>query len=125
MRCKYCEKEASEGRSLHFSEIFGINRGKAVRRLHLNDLIVPKGVIRVFDCFFKDTSVLVAQNEVSMKMRALLTYKKVVQYNNKMKQKPILGNSYVVSRGTRMQIGYVHDRLVTYHGDGRWKYLLA
>ena len=116
MRCKKCKKEASEGRPLLVSPIIRITRGERSKPLGLNDLNRAKGIIRLFDCFLSRINALPMENEVSMKIRTLLVHKDLVEYKyNKMKQsihlwgkkypQPILGNSYVVSRGTRMQIG--------------------
>ena len=85
MRCKKCKNEASEGRPLLFSPIIRITRSKAVRRPALNDRNGARGVIRPFDCFFKETSVLGMENEVLMKIRTLLVHKDLVKYS-KMKQ---------------------------------------
>lgn len=134
MTCKHCKKEASEGRPLLFSPIIRITRSKAVRRSVLNDLNGAKGVIRLFDCFFKDNSVLAMENEVSMKIKALLIYKDLVKYNI-MKQNILCGEKSTHSQFLASLMWLVvaldcksaelHDRLVTYHGGSRWKRLLA
>ena len=72
MRCKKCKKEAYEGRPLHFSEIFGINRGKRSGPLGLNDRNGAKGVIRLSDCFLSRISVLPMERGISMETSPLL-----------------------------------------------------
>lgn len=74
------------------------------------------------------------ENEVLMKIKGLLIYKDIVKYN-KMRQNIFCGEKSTHSQVLASLMWLVvaldcksaelHDRLVTYHGGSRWKYLLA
>jgi len=134
MKCKNCKREVSERRPLLFSPIIRINRGERSKPLWTPDLNGAKGVIRLSDCFLSRISVLPMERGISMETSPLLFQWDLVQYNI-MKQNILCGEKSTHSQflaslmwlvvALECKSAELHDRLVTYHGGSRWKYLLA